>query len=117
MVVTITAEELVAALRLDDSAEELAETTRLLEYCAEAVTQHAPAASENAMNMAVRRLSGYLHDMPEAARSDAYANAMRNSRARQRMLLPFRITPLAGYAEAVAAAQDMQSELHWQPRY
>ena len=55
------------------------------------------------MNEAVRRLAGYLLDQPEASRSDAYANAMRNSGA-ARMLLPYRIHR-AGYADAVAEAQ------------
>ena len=103
MVVTITAEDLVAALRLGDSAEETAEVTRLLAYTTEAVTQHAPEASETAMNEAVRRLAGYLFDQPEAGRGMAYANAMRNSGA-ARMLLPYRIHR-AGYADAMAAAQ------------
>ena len=103
MAVTITVEELRAALRLNDSAEETAEVTWLLAYATEAVTQHAPDASETAMNEAVRRLAGHLFDMPEASRADAYANAMRNSGA-ARMLLPYRVHR-AGYAEAVSAAQ------------
>ncbi len=103
MAVTITVAELRAALRLNDSAEETAEVTRLLAYSTEAVTQHAPDASDTAMNEAVRRLAGYLFDMPEAARSDGYSNAMRNSGA-ARMLLPYRIHR-AGYSDAVEAAQ------------
>ena len=103
MAVTITAEELRAALRLNDTAEETAEVTRLLAYCTEAVTQHAPDASETAMNEAVRRLAGYLFDQPEAGRGMAYANAMRSSGA-ARMLLPYRIHR-AGYSDAVEAAQ------------
>ena len=95
MAVTITAEELRAALRLNDSAEETAEVTRLLAYATEAVTKHAPEASDTAMNEAVRRLSGYLFDQPEAARGDGYANALRNSGA-SRTLLPYRIHR-AGY--------------------
>ena len=90
MAVTLTVEALAAALRLGDSAEETAEVTRLLAYATEAVTQHAPSASETAMNEAVRRLSGYLFDQPEAGRGMAYANALRNSGA-QRMLLPYRV--------------------------
>ena len=102
--VTLTVAELAAALRLGDSAEETAEVTRLLAYATEAVTQHAPSASETAMNEAVRRLSGYLFDQPEAGRGMAYANAMRSSGA-ARMLLPYRIHR-AGYAGAVEAAQE-----------
>ena len=81
MAVTLTVAELLAALRLGDSQEETAEVMRLLAYATEAVTKHAPDASETAMNEAVRRLGGYLFDMPEAGRGDAYANAMRNSGA------------------------------------
>ena len=55
------------------------------------------------MNEAVRRLTGYLFDQPEAGRGMAYANALRNSGAAG-MLLPYRIHGL-GYADAVEAAQ------------
>ena len=102
-VVTITVAELQAALRLGDTAEEAAEVTRLLAYSTEAVSQYAPSATETAMNEAVRRLSGYLFDQPEAGRGMAYANAMRSSGA-GRMLLPYRVHR-AGYAGAVAEAQ------------
>ena len=98
MAVTITTTELLAALRLTDSQEETAEVTRLHDYVSEAVTQYAPEASDTAMNEAARRLAGYLYDMPEAARGDAYANALRNSGA-QRMLLPYRLHR-AGYADS-----------------
>ena len=98
MAVSTTVAELRAALRLNDSAEETAEVTRLLAYATEAVTQHAPDASETAMNEAVRRLAGYLFDQPEAGRGMAYANAMRSSGA-ARMLLPYRVHR-AGYADA-----------------
>ena len=103
MAVTITVAELRAALRLNDSAEETAEVTRLLAYATEAIEQHAPTATETAMNEAVRRLGEYLFDMPEAARGDGYANALRYSGA-ARMLLPYRVHRL-GLAEAVSAAQ------------
>ena len=92
MAVTITIAELVAALRLSDSPEELAEATRLLAYATEAVIQHVPAAPDEIHNEAVRRLCGYLYDQPEASRGDAYSNALRNSGA-ARMLLPYQGTP------------------------
>ena len=76
MAVTITVAELTAALRLNDTAEETAEVTRLLAYATEAVTQHAPDASETAMNEAVRRLSGYLFD---------HAGSSAGRRLRQRL--------------------------------
>ena len=94
----MTAAALLAALRLGDSAEETAEVSRLLAYATEAVTQHAPDASDTAMNEAVRRLAGYFFDQPEASRGAAYANAMRNSGA-QRMLSPYR-THRLGIADA-----------------
>ena len=104
MAVTITAVELAAALRLGDSAEETAEATRLLAYATEAVTKHVSPAPDVVHNEAVRRIAGYLFDMPEAARGDAYANALRNSGA-ARILLPYRIHR-AGYSDAVAVAQE-----------
>ena len=100
MAVTIDAAGIVAALRLNDSSEELAEVTRILAYASDAVVVHVPNAPDSAQNEAVRRLCGYLYDMPEAARGDAYANAMRNSGA-ARMLLPYR-RHRAGYADADA---------------
>ena len=102
MAVTITIEELRAALRLTDSTEETAEVTRLLAYCTEAVEKHVPTAPDTIHNEAVRRLCGYLFDMPEAARGDAYSNALRNSGA-SRMLLPYRVHRL-GYTDTVAEA-------------
>ena len=104
----ITIAELQAALRLGDTAEETAEVTRLHAYCLEAVSQHAPTATETARNEACRRLAGHLYDMPEAARSDGYSNAMRSSGA-ARMLLPYRIHRL-GMADAVEAAQEAVGE-------
>ena len=103
MAVTFNVPELAAALRLNDSAEETAEVTRLLSYVSVAVVKHAPAAPDVAHDEAARRLAGYIFDQPEAARGDAYANGMRNSGA-ARMLLPYRIHR-AGYTDAVTAAQ------------
>ena len=103
MAVTIDAAGIVAALRLSNSAEELAEVTRLLEYATDAVLVHVPNAPDSAHNEAVRHLCGYLYDMPEAARGDAYANSMRNSGA-ARMLLPYRVHR-AGYSDAIGEAQ------------
>ena len=103
MAVTITIDDLRAALRLTDSPEETAEVTRLLAYAADAVVKDTPNAPDTAHNEAVRRLVGYLYDMPEAGRGDAYGNAMRSSGA-ARMMLPYRVHR-AGYADAVGAAQ------------
>ena len=98
MAITITAVELAAALRLGDSAEELAEVTRLLAFVSEAVVQYAPGASDLAHTEACRRMAGYLYDQPEAAKGDSYANALRSSGA-ARMLFPYRVHRL-GIADA-----------------
>ena len=90
MAVTLTVEELTTALRLGDTVEETNEATRLLAYATEAVTKHAPYASDVAHNEAAIRVAGYLFDQPFAARGDSYANALRNSGAAT-MLLPYRI--------------------------
>ena len=89
MAVTLTANQLAGALRLADSTEETAEVTRLLTYATEAVTKHAPAAPEATANEAAIRLAAYLFDVPNAAKGDGYANAMRNSGAGA-ILLPYR---------------------------
>ena len=98
MAVTLTVAELLAALRLGNSAEEVTEVTSLLDYATLAVEHHAPTAPDIAQNEAVRRLSGYLFDQPEAGRDMAYANALRSSGA-ARMLLAYRAHRL-GLADA-----------------
>lgn len=90
MAVTLTAAALAAAIRLGNSAEETAEATRLLSYTTEAVTKHAPDATDAAHNEAAIRLAGYLYDQPNAARSVGHADALRNSGARA-ILLPHRV--------------------------
>ena len=90
MAVTITVAELAAALRLGDSAEEVAEATRLLAFATETVQKHAPDAPAVVQNEAVVRLSGYLFDQPLATRASGFANALRNSGA-ARMLLAYRV--------------------------
>ena len=102
MVVTLDAAGLAAALRIGDSAEELAEATRLLDYASTAITRHVETCPDAIHNEAVRRLAGYLLDQPEAGRGDAYANALRNSGAAA-MMLPWRIHTAGG--DAVAEAQ------------
>ena len=105
MAVTLTVAELVAALRLTNTAEETTEVTRLLSYASQAVIRHVPDAPDAVHNEAARRLCGYLYDQPESSRDSAYSNALRNSGA-ARMLLPYRVHR-AGIAdgEAVSEAQ------------
>lgn len=89
MAVTLTVEQLAAAMRLGSTAEETAEATRLLAYSTEAVTKHAPDAPDVVHNEAVVRLAGYLYDQPTASPRTNYANALRNSGASS-MLFPYR---------------------------
>lgn len=103
MAVTLTVDALKTALRLEDTTEETAEATRLLAYCTEAVTRYLGAAFADApdvaVNEAVRRLAGYLFDMPNAGRGAAFADALRNSGTLQ-VLAPYR-THRAGVVSSV----------------
>ena len=109
MALTLTQAELSAAIRLGDSAEEVAEATRLLAYVTEAITRHLADAYDTApeaiVNEAAIRLAGYLFDQPNAGRGLSFANAGRNSGA-WAILLPFRVHRAGSTGEAVAAAQE-----------
>ena len=108
MALTLTQAALSAAIRLGDSAEELAEATRLLAYVTAAISTHLADAYEDApeavVNEAGIRLAGYLFDQPNAGRGLSFANAGRNSGA-WAILLPFRVHRAGTTGEAVAAAQ------------
>ena len=110
MAVTITVDELLAALRLGTTDAETAQATRLLAYATEAVEKHAPGEDVpvTIQNEAVVRLSGYLFDQPTAGRGAAYANALRNSGAAA-ILSPYRIHR-AGSVEGAVAAQAAADE-------
>lgn len=116
MAVTLTAQELAAALRVGDTAEETAEATRLLAYATRAVQDYLgdpfTDAPEVVVNEAVVRLAAYLFDMPTTNRGAGYGNALRNSGA-GRMLLPYRVhrAGLTNASEAVAAAQTVSFSL------
>ena len=109
MALTLTPAGLAAALRLGDSAEEVAEATRLLGYVTAAITKHLGVAFDGAPDAVVEeaaiRLAGYLFDMPNAGRGLSYANAGRNSGA-WTILLPYRIHRAGSTGDAVAAAQQ-----------
>ena len=95
MAVTLTVDELSAALRLGDTDLETAQATRLLAYVTAAIGQHLGATiyattPDAILNEAAIRLAGYLFDMPTTSRGAGYANAIRNSGAAA-MLLPFRV--------------------------
>ena len=81
----------------------------MLAYASDAVIQHVPTAPDNIHNEAVRRLCGYLFDQPEAARGDAYSNALRNSGA-ARMLLPYRVHR-AGYADTLSEVNSVVGDV------
>ena len=109
MAVNLTQAQLSAALRLGDSAEEVAEATRLLAYVTEAISRHLGDAYATAPDAIVEeaaiRLAGYAFDAPNAGRGLSYANAGRNSGA-WAILLPFRVHRAGSTGDAVAAAQE-----------
>ena len=109
MAVTLTQIELSAAIRLGDSAEEVAESTRLLTYVMAAISRHLgdayEAAPEAVVNEAAIRLAGYLFDQPNAGRGVSFANAGRNSGS-WTLLLPYRIHRAGSTDDAIAAAQQ-----------
>ncbi len=89
----LTVDELLAALRLGDSAEERAQAERLLAYATEAIRRHLGDAYADApqaiKNEATIRLAGYAYDKPTATSGASYANELRNSGAAA-ILLPYR---------------------------
>ena len=96
---TLTTADLVNALRLGSSAEELQEADRLLAYSSEAVVTYAPAASDLAHSEACIRLSAFLYDRPNAGRGSGWSNAIRNSGAGA-ILGPYRTSPVATATDA-----------------
>ena len=109
MALTLTQAELSAAIRLGDSAEENAESARLLSYVTEAIARHLGDAYEDApeaiVNEAGIRLGAYLYDAPNSGRGLSFANAGRNSGA-WAMLLPFRVHRAGSTGETISAAQE-----------
>ena len=105
MAVTISVEELLAALRLGSSAAETAQATRLLSYATTAVTKHVPICPDEIHNEYCIRLCAYLFDAPSAGRGAGFAHALRNSGAAA-ILLPYRVHRAGSVAEAVQAAQE-----------
>ena len=94
----VTAAQLATAIRVGDTPEETAQVERLLTYATEAVTRHAPNAPDAVQDEAVIRISGYLFDMPQAARGAGYADVLRNSGA-SAILLPYRVHRAGSTAE------------------
>ena len=84
----LTPADLVAALRLGDSPQELAQATRLLSVAQVVVSQRAPNAPETLRDEAAIRIAAYLYDKPFANDSAGYSTALRNSCAGE-LLLPY----------------------------
>ena len=70
MAISLTQAQLSAAIRLGDSPEEVAESTRLLAFATEAISRHLgdayDGAPETIVNEAAIRLAGYFYDQPNA---------------------------------------------------
>ncbi|MDE0289439.1 MAG: hypothetical protein OXM88_12840 [bacterium] len=68
MAVTLTSEQLAAAIRVGTTDEETAMVTRLLAYATQAVSRHLADEYDNApeavVNEATIRLAAYLYDLP-----------------------------------------------------
>ena len=106
MALNLTVAQLANAIRVGDSAEEVAEVTRLHAYVSEAIIKQAPGAPDAVHDEAAVRLAGYLFDQPQAARGSAYANGMRNSGA-GRVLLPYAVHGAGSTAVSVGTAQGL----------
>ena len=99
MAVKLTAAELASALRLGDSAAEIAEATRLLAYATTAIVRHVENCPDEIHSEACIRLAAYLFDQPNAGRGVGYANALRNSGASS-IMLPYRMHRAGSIANA-----------------
>lgn len=82
----ITIEQVAAAVRVNNTAAETAEITRLVEYATSEINRLADNVPDVIFNEAVIRIVGYLYDAP----TTSYANAVTNSGAAA-MLLPYRV--------------------------
>ena len=98
MAVTISAAALATAIRLGDSTEETAQSTRLLAVATEIVTRYAPDAPDAIQDESVIRVAGYLYDAPQSVAGHAFADVIRNSGALA-LLAPYRVHRL-GVADA-----------------
>ena len=110
MAITITIAEIAAAIRVNDSAEETAEVSRIRDYAIVAISQHlGPAyadAPEVVVNMACSLLCGWLYDKPTTTGGFSFANAIKFSGA-IRVLFPYKAhsVGLVG-GNLLAAAQE-----------
>ena len=107
MALTITVAELLSALRMGTTTEEIAEATRLLGYSKQTISDYLGSeyegTAETIVNEASIRLSGYLFDQPYASRGTGHAASLANSGAGS-ILLPYRIHRAGSVAEAATLA-------------
>ena len=91
MAVTLTAEQLADAIRIETPLEEpdTSIVNRLLSVGTLLVQEFAPDAPDAVQDEAVVRISGYLYDQPQAARGMMFSNAIGNSGA-YILLLPWK---------------------------
>ena len=110
MAITITPAETAAAARVGETAEELAEITRVLGIATAHIARYLDDAYADAdavtLNGAAVQLARFLYDQPTVSPGVGYANAMRFSGA-SNLLFGFRIhrAGLVG-GDAVAVAQE-----------
>ena len=110
MAVTLTQAELSSAIRLGDSAEEVAEATRLLAFATEAITRHLGDAYEGApvvvVNEAAIRLAGYLFDHAQRRAVGCHLQTRAGIRARGRSCCRSGCTGQGPRARPLQAAQE-----------
>ena len=103
MAVTITAAELATAVRLTDSAEDIAAATRLLGVATAMIERHLGGTyadvPEAIVNEGCVRLAGWLYDAPSAGAGSSYANALKSS-GTAAILLPWREISAGSTADA-----------------
>ena len=99
--------QLLAALRLSDSPEEMEQVKRLRPVAWTMVDQFAPHAPEHIKDEATVRICGYYFDAPYASRGTSLANALANSGAGA-LLLPYR-EHRAGAIRTAPEIEDAQS--------
>ena len=101
----LTGETFRRALRMGDTAEEVAEADRLREAASAIVDAAGGAAAPGGIrDEAIVRVGGYLYDMPNAPRGAGWANAIRNSGARA-LLAPHLRRGLGSTGNAHVVAQ------------
>ena len=111
MAVTITVQELAAAIRAGEAPEILSEITRLRSVAILQVEKHASEAPDAVKTEAVVRWVGYAFDRPTVARGSGLANSLVNSGAGA-LLLPWRVIRAGTTTpDAVSDANDVMGSV------